>query len=167
MLLVIWTVLTSWVLCLCLTSEGTLELATVLSSLFPAPATTRVLLQHRMHLHLPPLFFPYPLFLLTLLHLHTAHKLREMTVVSWIDCWLAKKKEACAFHWKYLMEGDISWPEICSNLTKQDIAWIYSICCKCIAAQNSQHICWLLWAARHLQQKFGQKWYGVLSFSAI
>ena len=54
-----------------LTSEGTLELATVGSSLFPAPATTRVLLQHRMHLHLPPLFFLHPLFLLTLLHLHT------------------------------------------------------------------------------------------------
>ena len=46
------------------------------------------------------------------------------------------------------MEGDISWPKICSNLTKQDIAWIYSICCKCLAAQNSQHNYWskMMWS---------------------
>ena len=116
LLLVIWTVLTSWVLCLCLTSEGTLELATVLSSLFPAPATTRVLLQHRMHLHLLPSFSSFPFF-----YLPSSISIQHTNLEKWqlfpeLTVDLPKKGGVCIS----LKVFDGRWYQLAWNLLKFD-----------------------------------------------
>ena len=87
-------------------------------------------------------------------HFSKSHDLANVKVIRWGFCSLALARN----YWEETSISDHLHDLECfrnskllyiAENDKTPYHFWPNFCCKCLAAQNSQHICWLIWAARH------------------
>ena len=89
-------------------------------------------------------------------HFSKSHDLANVKVIRWGFCSLALARD----YWEETTISDHLHDLECfrnskllyiAENDKTPYHFWPNFCCKCLAAQNSQHICWLFWTAIHLQ----------------